>query len=198
MNAADLPFQTGDAGSPVPIAAGSAAETNGAAVVDGKGWTWHESAIQAKRRLAERGFGKTPPPAHRYRDLGEIEAIEQLGDHALANMSTRHLAWYAYATEQLAEAKSEHASLNEMFEMMLGNEMARVAKTDTGRMVKDVLRGVAIDRSEDLKKVFRRHLELMQDVQLLEGAVKSLEIRCRALEAEAIRRASSRRVDSGR
>ena len=42
-------------------------------------WTWNRAIEQAHERLAARGIKRLPQPIHAFRDLGEIEYIENLG-----------------------------------------------------------------------------------------------------------------------
>lgn len=158
-------------------------------------WTWNSAIEKAHQRMADKGLSKLKTPSHPFRDLGSIENIESVNDDELANMLTRHLAWYSYATVELAYAKAAYNSLDEIFEAKLGEEMNRIARTQDSRLVKDILRGIAIQKSEDIKPFFRKRIELQQEMQLLEGTVKGLEIRARGVEAEAIRRASARKME---
>ena len=158
-------------------------------------WTWKRSVDKAHGRLQERGLHRLPSPNYRYEDLGEINSIEEVSDVALANMMLRHQAWYSYATVELSYAKAAYASFEEIYEVLLGTEMNRISKTQEGRLVKDVLKSLAIKNNESLKDQHRRKVELLQDVQLLEGMVQGLSIRCRALESESIRRASVRKIE---
>ena len=158
-------------------------------------WTWRRALEQAYERLSERGIQRMPRPSHEYKDLGEVEEVERLGDVALANMMVRTQSWYSYATSELAYAKAAQAGFDEIYEVVLGTQMNRVSKTSDSRIVKDVLKSLAIDGDENLKSHHRSRVEHLQMVMLLEGTVKSLEIRCRALEGEQIRRASQRKVE---
>ena len=160
-------------------------------------WTWNESIKQAHKRLEQRGLKRMVQPTQDYQDLGDIEHIEDVGDHTLANMLTRHLAWYSYATVELAYSRAALSSLTELYEVELGEEMNNVAKTKDSRVVKDVLKGIAVQQSERLTMIYRKRLELIQDVNLLEGMVNGLSIRAKACESEAIRRASTRKVEGG-
>lgn len=164
---------------------------------DEEQWTWRKAVLLAEQRLAERGLTRFQQPQHEYRDLGEVEKIERVGAEALANMMTRHLAWYSYAMVELAYAKAGLHVLDEIYSVQLAEEMNALSKTQDTRILKDVLKGMAINQSEPLKRAVRRRMERQSEVELLEGTVKGLEIRCRALEAEQIRRHSARKVEVG-
>lgn len=164
----------------------------------GDQWTWNKAIEQAHERLEARGIKRLPQPIHAYRDLGEIERIENLGDDALANMLTRYLAWYSYVTVEFSYAKAAFNSFDEIYDVLLGEQMHNVSKTQDSRIVKDVLKSLAIQSNDVLKEHHRTRVELMQSMMLLEGMVKSLDIRSRGVEAEAIRRASARKVEVSR
>ena len=161
-------------------------------------WTWAKAVEAAEKRLEARGLQRFPRPSYEYKDLGEVENVERISEEALANMLSRHLSWYSYASVELAYAKAAYSGLDEIYEALLGEAMYTVAQEREGRPVKDVLKGLAIKEDERLNMFFKKRLEQQQDVQLLEGMVKGLEIRSRAVEAEAIRRASLRRVEVNR
>ena len=161
-------------------------------------WTWRRSLERAYERLEAKGIKRLPQPIYEYRDLGEIERVEQLGEEALANMMIRYLAWYSYVTVEYAYAKAAYSSFDEIYEVLLGETMHNISKTQDGRVVKDVLKSLAIQSNEQLKECHRVRVENMQMMQILEGMVKSLEIRSRAIESEQIRRASVRKVEVSR
>ena len=159
-------------------------------------WTWEAAYGKAEERLADRGLTRFAKPLHEYADLGEVENIEQLPDGALANMGTRYSAWYSYATVELSYARAAYASISEIFEATLGVAMHNISKTQDGRTVKDMLKGMAILGNEAVRGLYERKTELQQEYMLLEGTVKGLEIRVRGIEAEAIRRASARKMEN--
>ena len=134
-------------------------------------WTWSKAVKLAHDRLESRGLSKLSQPEYDYQDIGNIEQIESVGDQALANMLTRHLAWYSYATVELSDLKSSLTSLTELFEVELGEEMNNVAKTQDSKVVKDVLKGIAIQKNDKLTAMFRKRVELIQEINLLEGMV---------------------------
>ena len=92
--------------------------------------------------------------------MGEIDRIEEVADGPLANMLIRYMSWYSYATVELSYAKVTAAALNEIFELKVANEMSKAAKTQEGRTVKDVLRGIAIQTSEELTSMERQKIEV--------------------------------------
>ena len=161
-------------------------------------WTWRTALAQATQRLADRGLVRLNRPVHEYKDLGELEDIEKVTDLALANMLFRYQAWYSYASVELSYAEVELASFDEVFEVKVAAKMHIVAKTQEGRVLKDVLRSLAINSDEELKGGLRSKIEYEQSVGLLRGLVRGLDIRCRALEQESIRRASARKVEVSR
>ena len=158
-------------------------------------WTWKRSVEQAQQRLAAKGLTRLPQPVYQYQDLGEIESIERLNEVDLANMQVRNSAWYSYVAVELAYAKAAFSAFEEMYDVLLGVEMNNINKHREGRMLKDVLQSLAVQGNENLKKSFQKRLDMLQDVTLLEGMVKGLEIRCRAVENESIRRASVRKLE---
>ena len=97
----------------------------------------------------------------------------------LAILLFRHQAWYSYATTELAYAKAALASFEEIYDVFLGKEMHDRAKTQDSRVVKDVLRALCIAENENLRSWQRGKVEYMQQHMILEGMVKSLDIRCR-------------------
>ena len=162
-------------------------------------WTWGQAVRAAHNRLEERGLHRLRRPLNDPEDLGGIPEIDKLGDETLANMLARAHAWHAYATVELAYALAELGSFDEIYEIKLGEEMNRVGKNQDGqRVVKDVLRSISIMGSETLTAYHRKRTELSIDKDLLQGLVKGMEIQARALESEAIRRASTRRLEGGR
>ena len=64
------------------------------------------------------------------------------------------------------------------------------------KVVKDVLKSLAIKGSEELMRAHQNRIELQQNYILLEGMTKSMEIQVKALESETIRRASSRKIEA--
>ena len=158
-------------------------------------WTWKRSVEQAQQRLAARGLARLPQPIYQYQDLGEIESIESLNEVNLSNMMIRNSSWYSFATVELAYAKSEFSSFEEIYQVLLGEEMNDINQHREGRILKDVLQSLAVQGNEDLKAAFQKRVDMLQNMQLLEGMVKGLEIRCKAIENESIRRASVRKLE---
>ena len=158
-------------------------------------WTWKKALDQAEARLKSRGIERLAQPEHEYKDLGTIEDIADVGDVHLANLLFRHQVWYSYVTVEMAYARASLASFDEIYDVFLGEAMHNTSKTQDSRVVKEVLKSISIQGNEPLKNWHRGKVEYMQSYTLLEGMVKSLEIRCKALESESIRRASTRRVE---
>lgn len=158
-------------------------------------FTWKTSVERAQERLRGRGIVRFPQPTYGYQELGEVEDIVKLGDKALATMTMRHQGWYSYVTVELAFARAALGALDEIYDVLLGEEMHKVALTKDGRIVKDVLKSLAIQGDELLKTWHQRRIDEVQDVQLLEGMVSGLAIRSKALNDEGIRRASARKVE---
>ena len=161
-------------------------------------WTWNDAVAKAQERLSNRGLDRLSKPSHEYKDLGAIEHIENLGDEALSNLYTRYMAWHSYATVEFAYTQAAYASIDEIYEVLLGEEMYSISQEQDTRVIKDVLKSLAIQSNEKLKMVFRRRNELAQEVTLLDGMVKGLSIRATAVESESIRRASVRRLEGSR
>ena len=159
-------------------------------------WTWSKSVEKAKERLEERGLYRVPQPIRNIGFLGEINEIDRITDIALANMLVHAYGWYQYATVELAYAKAEFYSFEEMYDMYVGNGMQETSKMYEGRVVKDILKSLAILGSEELTRAHQNRIELQQNHILLEGMVKNIEIQVKALESETIRRASTRRMET--
>ena len=163
-----------------------------------QGWDWKAAVDKARRDIVEQGFPTLGKPTTPLVELGAIEQVEGISSVQLSNMSIRHQAWYSYVTVEYAAAHAELRALEEVLEVKLGEQMYTLGKVQDGRVVKDVLRAVAISQSEELRALVRRKVELEQRDRLLEGLAKGLEIRCRALESESIRRISAQKVEVGR
>ena len=161
-------------------------------------WAWGRAVAQAKERLAAKGIRPLPKPRHEYEDLGETIDIEELSDAGLANRQARTHAWHAYVTVEVAYAKAEFYSFDEVYDVFLGDEMYSQSRQHTGRVVKEMLKSLAILNNETLREYHRRRIELQLNMQLLDGMERGLAIQARALESESIRRASARRVELGR
>ena len=161
-------------------------------------WSWRRVTADARQRLIDKGYPLLPQPKSSLDELGYVEDVEALSGPALANMTVRHQAWYAYLTTQLAVVSAELTALEEILEVLLGERMHEIGQTMDKREVKDVLKALAIQRDDVIKGWFRRKMELVQDSVLLGGTVKGLEIRCRGLESEQIRRATVLKVEGGR
>ena len=157
-------------------------------------FTWQFAVAEAIRRVGERGLQRIQQPIHRYTDLGEIDNIEFLSDDVLANMLIRYNAWYSYATSELAFAKASLQSLNEMWEVLVAEGMVDYSKTSEVKLTKDVLRGMAIRSNTTLDAYFKERVLRMEEATILEGMVKSLDIRSDAVKSEFIRRASDKKV----
>ena len=161
-------------------------------------WGWRKVVDEARQRLVDRGFPILAKPQNNLDDLGFIEAVETVSPIALANMTMRHQAWFSYVTVEHAFARAELRALEEILDVMLGERMHEIGRTADGRVVKDVLRSLAIVGDDKLKMWFRRRIELEQNDRLLEGLTRGLEIRVRALEGEGIRRAVAQKIEGGR
>lgn len=163
------------------------------------GWSWKTVVEQARKSLAQKGFPQPTQPTSELEDLGTIENIENLVGLALANLTIRYHAWYSYATVELAYTHAANKALDEILDIRIGREMHILANRGEGpKPTKEVLRALAIDGNEGLKAWFRKKVQGDQQVRLLEGTVKGLEIRCRALESEQIRRATAQKLEGGR
>ena len=161
-------------------------------------WTWAGAVAQAKELLESRGIKRVSQPVADYGSIGQIEDIETLGDMALGNLHMKTMSWYAYATTELAFARAEFASFEEIFDLKVGKRMHDVSKEQDKREVQAILKSLAILGSEELTVLQRKRIELQVTAQLLEGMVRGLEIQAKALESESIRRASARRTEIGR
>ena len=159
-------------------------------------WTWSKSIEKAKQRLEEKGLYRIPQPIRNIGFLGEISDIDRITDITLANMLTHAYGWSQYTTVALAYAKAEFYSFEEMYDMYVGSEMQETAKLYDTKVVKDVLKSLAIKGSEELMRAHQNRIELQQNYILLEGMTKSMEIQVKALESETIRRASSRKIEA--
>ncbi len=161
-------------------------------------WSWRKVVTDARTKLEAQGFPMLPQPVNALDGLGFIEDVEQVNAIALANMTVRHQAWFSYATTEYGVAHAELRAFEEILDVKLGEEMHKLAKQEGARVVKDVLKAMAIAGDEGIRNGFRRKVELEQRDRRLEGLVKGLEIRCRALESEQIRRATAAKVAGGR
>lgn len=163
------------------------------------GWSWRKVVDGAREKLRSQGFPQPIRPTKDLEDLGSIEAIEALSGIALANLTVRHQAWYSYTTVEFAYSHAALKALEEILEIKLGERMHQVVAGVEGRApIKDVQRALAIAGDDGLKAWFRKKVELEQQDRLLEGTVKGLEIRCRALESEQIRRAMAQKIEAVR
>ena len=160
-------------------------------------WGWRKVVTEARTKLEAQGFPMLPQPVNALDDLGFIEDVEAVNAIPLANMTVRHQAWFSYATTEYGVAHAEFKAFEEILEVKLGEEMHKLAKAEGSRVVKDVLKAMAIAGDEGLRNGFRKRVELEQRDRRLEALVKGLEIRCRALESEQIRRATAAKVASG-
>ena len=160
-------------------------------------WDWRVAASEARERLERRGLRVWERPDHAYEDLGEVQAVDQLTDDLLAAQLFKHQVWYSYATTEWAIAKANVAHLTEVFEVKLADEVYELLRSVPAKATKDVIRGVAIQSNKGLGEFHGQLLSLRQDEQLLAGVVQGLQIRCRALESESIRRTAARKVELG-
>ena len=90
------------------------------------------------------------------------------------------------------------AALDEMYLVKQSEVMDNISKNRDTKILKDVLKGMAVYKDDALQILFQQKVEVDQVVKLLEGTVKGLEIRCRALETERfikIRRATVRKLE---
>ena len=158
-------------------------------------WSWRQAVEIARERLASRGLKPLAKPTLELETLVFPESVESFSGIALANLSLRYQSWYSYATVELGTLNAERTSFRELFDIKLGEKMHEMAERSTDRMTKDVLRAISIQADTELKTGVRQLIELDQQACLLEALVKGLEIRCRALENEAIRRATAQKLE---
>jgi hypothetical protein len=161
----------------------------------GDGWGWQALVKQARNRLVERGW---PIPNKPQTDIKILELPEDVGgvsDLALGNLGFRLQGWYSYAAAELAFAQAELAAAVEFFDVKLGDKMHQVSGKAEKREVKEIVRSLAISQSADLKRFLVVKTQLDQRARSIAGLVQSLEIRCRAVQNEQIRRASERKVE---
>lgn len=162
-----------------------------------KSWDWRKAVNEARNRLVENKF---PIPKKPTVGLGELEYptdIESVNSIQLGNLMLRLTSWYAYATASLAFARAELTAFKEVYEAMLGQRMYYLSRTMDGRSVKDVLRSLALEKDDALGAMFQEKLELEQKVMSTEGLVESLAIQVKGIEAEQIRRATARKIETG-
>ena len=163
---------------------------------EGGQWTWRAAVERAQQRLEERGLVRFSKPRTAYEELDDIEELESFNEVKIAGLLARYTAWYSYATVELAYARAAYTGLDEIYDVVMGQEMLTVSRTQDGKVVKDILKGVAVQNSPVLKRYHLKRVELQQDVTLLEGFVKGSELRCKLLESELIRRAAARKIES--
>ncbi len=160
-------------------------------------WDWRGAVDRARNRLISEGWPVPTKPIGRVSDLIFPTDVESLTSIALGNLRLRYAGWYSYATASLSFAKAELTAFSEVFEAMLGQRMYKLSKTMDGRAVKDVLRGISLQKDDVLGAMFEQKLNLTQRVQTLEGLVSGLDIQTRGIESEQIRRATARKIEMG-
>ena len=157
---------------------------------------WEQIISQARQGLVDAGYPIPRKPLASLESLQLPDDVEALGGAQLANILMRLHGWYAYGTAQLAFARAEFTAVSEYFEIELGVKMYSLSLSTDGRPTKDILKALAL-RSNPLNRVAAQKAVLDQRVRLTEGMVKSLEIQCKALTTEQIRRSVAQKVGSG-
>lgn len=157
-----------------------------------KTWSYQDLVKEARQRVANWPVPKKPETP--LENLEIPEDIDSLGSIALGNLAIRLSRWAAYVSTELAFAKAEYATYLELFEIRLGKAMYYTGKTMDGRPVKEVVKGVALEDPE-LAKAHTIKLKLELRVHTIEGLLNGLQIQCKALEGEQIRRASLRKLE---
>ncbi len=157
---------------------------------------WEQIIEQARRGLIDAGYPIPTRPKATLENLHLPEDVEAVSSVQLANLLLRLHAWYAYGTAQLAFSRAEFAALDDYFATELGSHMHVLSETVDGRPTKDVLKALAL-KTPVLNRLGAQKTILDQRVRLIEGMVKSLEIQCRALTTEQIRRHAAQKLNSG-
>lgn len=162
-----------------------------------EGWGWQTLVKAARQRLVDNGWPIPKKPVIDPSTLELPEDVESINSIALANLGLRLQSWYSYTTSELAFASAELSAAVEFFEIKLGDRMHVTSGNLEKKEVKEVLRSLAIAQSPDLKQFVVIKTQLDQRVQDIGGLVKSLDIRCRAIQNEQIRRATEKKVAGG-
>ena len=157
---------------------------------------WEQIIAQARKSLIDAGYPIPKKPQVAVETLQLPEDVEALGSVQIANILMRLHAWYAYGTAQLAFARAELTAVSEYLEVEIGVKMHSLSLSIDGRPTKDILKSLAV-RSSPLNRVVAQRSVLDQRVRLTEGMVKSLEIQCRALTTEQIRRSVAQKLNNG-
>ncbi len=157
---------------------------------------WEQIIAQARQGLIDAGYPIPRKPQASIESLQLPEDVEQLGSVQVANILMRLHAWYAYGTAQLSFARAEFTAVAEYYETELGVKMQSLSLTTDGRPTKDMLKALAL-RTNPLNRLAAQKTVLDQRVRLTEGMVKSLEIQCKALTTEQIRRSVAQKLNNG-
>ncbi len=160
-----------------------------------EGWGWNKVVTETKQALEDQGLPMVSKPVNAMPEF--LNDVEKANSIQLANMAIRHQGWYSYATTELAISASRLKSFEEIYEVKLGEAMYHESTKHDSRITKEVLKSLVISQDNDIKIGFRRKVELDNRNRLLEGLVKGLEIRCKSLESEQIRRATIMKVEGG-
>lgn len=159
-------------------------------------WSWTNVVRDARKALEDRGWPKPVKPKGKVEELVFPEDINRLNPIQLANITIRFQGWYSYVTTELAYARAEYVSLEEVFEAKAGFLAYEESRSKETKHTKDVLRSLVLQRPE-MKPFFRVKLQKQNEVNLIEGLELGLKIQCGALRDEGIRRMSAQKVETG-
>lgn len=157
---------------------------------------WQTLVQAARQKIVDQGWPIPKKPAAPLNTLEIPNDIETLSSVQLANLMIRLGAWYSYGTAQLSFANAELAAAEEYFALQLGERMYAVSDALDKREVKEILRAKAITGSVNLRKFMDICTQLDQRARAVQGLVTGLEIQCRMLQSEQIRRASENKLTS--
>lgn len=157
---------------------------------------WEEIVAQARKNLIDHGYPIPQRPIAELDSLVMPEDLDNIKAIPLANLTIRLQGWYAFVTTRVAFSRAELAACTEYFEMKLGQRMHLKSQHLEGRPVKEILRALALE-DESIKELNFRRTEIEQRTRTLEGLMQGLEIQCKALGSEQIRRAAAQKIEGG-
>ena len=152
---------------------------------------WQEIVKNSREKMA--AFPLPRRPRSEVDDLEVPDDVEGLSGIQLANLLLALQSWYAYSTAQLAFVRSDLAAFEELFEVKLGLKMRTLTLQEEVKHTKDVLKAMALS-TEPMSSLLLKKIDLTQRVTMLEGFTKSLEIQCKALTGEQIRRHAAQKL----
>ncbi len=158
------------------------------------GWTLATAIQQADRFIEELGLPQEGKPGGYGKEYQFPDDFTKLTSVELGRWQSRMEKLWSYGLQELGKEDSELQEIDKIYELKVGLRMAEEHGKSQGRMIKDILRAVAIKSDPDLEALTQTLVARRLRVRRLDVQVKIYQSHLVRLSREQSRREAEARI----